>query len=85
MIREGTGYWKYIPTTDGILFLTWYGYRTHFGAVGALFDRLVFRPLIGWATAWSFDRLPLWLEQGVDPAEAMRQTLVHVVARVGRR
>ncbi len=83
IIREGTGYWKYIPTPDGILFLTWYDYRNRFGAVGALFDRFVFRPLIGWATAWSFDRLRLWLEQGVDPAQAMRQTLVHSVARVG--
>jgi hypothetical protein len=83
IIREGTGYWKYIPTPAGIQFLTWYDYRTRFGAVGALFDRLLFRPLMGWATAWSFDRLRLWLEQGVDPAQAMRQTLVHGVARVG--
>jgi len=83
IIREGNGYWKYIPTPAGILFLTWYDYRTRFGAMGALFDRLVFRPLIGWATAWSFDRLRLWLEQGVDPAQAMRQTIVHTVARVG--
>jgi uncharacterized membrane protein YphA (DoxX/SURF4 family) len=83
IIREGNGYWKYIPTPAGIVFLTWYDYRTRFGAMGALFDRVVFRPLIGWATAWSFDRLRLWLEQGVDPAQAMRQTLVHSVARVG--
>ena len=83
IIREGNGYWKYIPTPGGVLFLTWYDYRTRFGAMGAMFDRLVFRPLIGWATAWSFDRLRQWLEQGVDPAQAMRQTLVHSVARVG--
>ena len=70
IIREGSGYWKYIPTAEGIRFLTWYDYRTRFGAVGAAFDRLVFRPLMGWATAWSFDRLRLWLEQGVDPAQA---------------
>jgi hypothetical protein len=82
IIREGAGYWKYIPTADGIRFLTWYDYRTRFGCAGALFDRLVFRPLIGWATAWSFDRLRLWLEQRVDPAQAMRQTLVHVIARI---
>jgi hypothetical protein len=82
IIREGSGYWKYIPTSDGIRFITWYDYRTRFGAVGAVFDRFVFRPLIGWATAWSFDRLRLWLENGVDPAQAMRQTLVHLVARV---
>jgi hypothetical protein len=37
IIREGSGYWKYIPTSDGIRFLTWYDYRTRFGAVGTLF------------------------------------------------
>jgi uncharacterized membrane protein YphA (DoxX/SURF4 family) len=81
IIREGNGYWKYIPTPAGILFLTWYDYRTRFGTTGAMFDRLVFRPLIGWATAWSFDRLRMWLEENVDPADAMRQTLVHTLAR----
>jgi hypothetical protein len=83
IIREGTGYWKYIPTAEGIIFLTWYDYRTRFGVLGALSDRLVFQPLMGWATAWSFDRLRLWLEDGVDPTHTMRQTLVHGVARVG--
>lgn len=82
IIREGSGYWKYIRTPEGIRFLTWYDYRTRFGPVGALFDRLIFRPLIGWATAWSFDRLRLWLEQGVEPEQAMRQTMVHTIARV---
>ena len=70
IIREGTGYWKYVPTPDGIRFLTCYDYRTRFGRAGRSFDRLVFRPLIGWATAWSFDRLRLWLERGVDPRGA---------------
>jgi hypothetical protein len=83
LIREGSGYWKYIPTDRGVRFLTWYDYRTRFGAFGTLCDRLVFRPLLGWATAWSFDRLRLWLEDGIDPRQAMRQTLVHGVARVG--
>ena len=82
IIREGSGYWKYIPTTEGIRFLTSYDYRTRFGPAGALFDRWIFRPLIGWATAWSFDRLRLWLEQRVDPAQAARQTLVHCIARI---
>jgi hypothetical protein len=72
IIREGSGYWKYIPTADGIRFLSWYDYRTRFGSAGALFDRVVFRPLIGWATAWSFDRLRLWLEQDIDPSKAIR-------------
>jgi hypothetical protein len=57
IIREGSGYWKYIPAADGIRFLTRYDYRTRVGPFGTLFDRLIFRPLIGWATAWSFDRL----------------------------
>lgn len=83
LIRDGSGYWKYIPTTDGIRFLTWYDYRTRFGAIGALFDRFLFQPLLGWATAWSFDRLRLWLEDGVNPSLAMRQAIVHGVARLG--
>jgi hypothetical protein len=81
LIREGSGYWKYIPASDGIRFLTWYDYETRFGALGVLADRLVFRPLMGWATAWSFDRLRLWLERGVDPAYAVRSALVHALAR----
>jgi hypothetical protein len=82
IIREGSGYWKYMPTAEGIRFLTRYDYRTRFGPVGTFVDRLIFRPLLGWATAWSFDRLRLWLEQRVDPANAMRQTLVHFIARI---
>ena len=83
IIREGSGYWKYIPTAQGVRFLTRYDYRTRFGVIGALFDHFVFRPLMGWATAWSFDRLRLWLEDGVDPAQLMKQALVHGVARLG--
>jgi hypothetical protein len=81
IIREGSGYWKYIPTSDGIRFLTWYDYRTRFGRPGAIFDRFVFRPMIGWATALSFDRLRLWLEEGVRPETSLRQLLSHLCAR----
>jgi len=83
LILRGSGYWKYIPTDDGIRFLTRYDYETRFGRLGRFVDRLFFRPLIGWATAWSFDRLRLLLEQGVDPRSAHRQWLSHAVARVG--
>ena len=83
LIREGSGYWKYVPTADGIRFLTGYDYRTRFGQLGHWFDRLVFRPLLGRATAWSFDRLRLWLEEGIDPASSLRQTIIHAVARIG--
>jgi uncharacterized membrane protein YphA (DoxX/SURF4 family) len=82
IIREGSGYWRYIPTENGVRFLTWYDYRTRFGVAGALFDRLMFRPLIRWATAWSFDRLRLWLEQHVTPEQALRQSLIHTISRV---
>lgn len=83
LIREGAGYWQYLPTADGIRFLTRYGYRVRFGAVGRRFDAWCFRPLIGWATAWSFDRLRLWLERGLDPAVALRIAVAHASARGG--
>lgn len=82
IIREGAGYWKYIPTRDGVRFVTWYDYKTRFGVAGAAFDRFVFRPLMGWATAWSFDRLRLWAEEHIDPRNAVRQTFIHVTARI---
>jgi hypothetical protein len=82
LIQDGSGYWKYVPADGGVRFLTWYDYRTRFGALGAGFDRWVFRPLIGWATAWSFDRLRLWLEEGVTPEQALRQSTVHAIARI---
>ena len=80
-ILEGSGYWKYVPGPEGIRFLTRYDYTPRFGAAGRLVDRLAFRPLLGWATAWSFDRLRLWLEQGIDPAISMERALAHGVAR----
>ena len=83
LIREGSGYWRYVPTPDGIRFLTWYSYRTRFGAAGRLLDAMLFRPLMGWATAWSFDRLRLWVEKGIDPGVSAERGLIHAVARVG--
>src|SRR6476469_5962648 len=72
LIREGRGYWAYFPTPDGVRFRTVYDYETRWGRMGRWFNRLAFRPLMGWATAWSFDRLRLWLERGVDPALSQR-------------
>jgi hypothetical protein len=82
LIEEGSGYWKYVPTDDGIRFLTRYDYRTRFGLAGTVVDRLLFRPLLGWATAWSFDRLRLWIERGLDPGVSMQKSIVHAVARM---
>jgi DoxX-like family len=83
LIQEGSGYWQYHPTPSGIRFLTWYDYRTRFGPFGRSLDRLLFRPLIGWATAWSFDRLRLWIERGVPPEISMRMASIHALARLG--
>jgi hypothetical protein len=56
IIREVSGYWKYVPMADGIRFITWYEYRTGFGAAGNLFDRCVFQPMTGWATIFQPER-----------------------------
>jgi hypothetical protein len=82
LIQTGSGYWKYIPNGDTIRFLTWYDYQTRFGILGKLFDKLVFRPILGWATAWSFDALRLWLEQGIHPAESTRRLWALVTAQL---
>jgi hypothetical protein len=82
LIVEGSGYWRYVPTPDGVRFLTWYSYRTRFGLAGRLFDAALFRPIMGWATAWSFDRLRLWIEKGIDPAVSGQRAVIHAVARL---
>ncbi|MFF3911289.1 hypothetical protein ACFYZJ_36320 [Streptomyces sp. NPDC001848] len=81
LIAEGSGYWRYVPDGEGVRFLTGYDYRPRWGAFGSLADRLVFRPLMGWATAWSFDRLRLWLERGVTPERALVNWLAEQAAR----
>ena len=82
LILEGSGYWRYVPTSDGVRFLTWYSYRTRFGLPGRLLDAALFRPIMGWATAWSFDRLRLWIEKGIDPAVSGQRAVIHAVARL---
>jgi hypothetical protein len=82
LIEEGSGYWQYIPTENGVRFLTWYDYRTRFGAVGRLLDGILFRPLLGWATAWSFDRLRLRIDKGLEPKAAFRFAVIHACSRL---
>lgn len=82
LIREGAGYWQYIPVEDGIRFITGYDYKPRFGWIGRAFDRLVFQPLIGWATAWSFDRLRLWIEKDIHPAVSMERSVIHAISRI---
>lgn len=71
-IREGRGYWKYEPIENGTRFLTQYDYTANFGEIGRFFD-LFFRPLMGYATALSFDVLKRWLEKGEAPASQYRR------------
>lgn len=61
-LRAGRGYWRYVPTADGTTFITGYDYTPGWGVL----DVLV-RPVVGWVTAWSFDRLRIWLETGTPP------------------
>jgi DoxX-like family len=75
LIREGSGFWRYVPGEAGIRFFTRYDYQTRFGPLGKWLDRFVFRPLMGWATAWSFDALRLWIEKGIHPRLSFMRSL----------
>ncbi len=81
LIKKGSGYWKYIPTAEGVWFITWYEYDTRFGIVGRLLDRAVFRPMMAWATAWSFDSLRMWLTRNQAPAVSRVLGLAHAISR----
>lgn len=78
-IRSGSGYWRYVPTPDGVVFATGYDYRPAWGRAADL----LFRPLMGWLTAWSFDRLRLWLETGTPPERGRNRALAEVATRAG--
>lgn len=82
LLAEGRGYWRYVPGATGIRFLTGYDYTPRWGSLGRFVDRVAVRPLMGWATAWSFDRLRLWCERGVSPERARRHALGELAARV---
>ncbi|WP_127592367.1 DoxX-like family protein [Paenibacillus lautus] len=81
LIREGSGYWKYADKGGGIIsFSTQYDYKTRFGMAGEWFDRLLFRPLFGAATAWSFDVLRLWAEKDIPPSATIPKALIHALS-----
>jgi hypothetical protein len=62
------------------VFRTRYDYHTRYGILGKAADYL-FRPLIGWATAWSFDALRLWAERQVTPESSVLRLSVYSLAR----
>jgi hypothetical protein len=80
LIAAGSGYWRYLPGTGGVRFLTGYRYTPRWGWAGRLVDR-AFGPAFGWATAWSFDRLRLWLKRGVPPERARANAAREVALR----
>jgi hypothetical protein len=79
-LGDGRGYWRYIPTPDGVRFITGYDYQPGWGQVA---DALGIRRLLGWMTAWSFDRLRIWAETG-QPPEAWPWWSVLAIWRNGR-
>ncbi|MET1089542.1 MAG: hypothetical protein ABWY04_20880 [Arthrobacter sp.] len=82
-IGAGSGYWRYIPTGDGLRFITGYTFRPGMGTVGEVLDARLFRPALGWATAVSFDRLRLWVEADLDPRTARSRWFADGGARAG--
>lgn len=63
-LGAGRGYWRYEPDGDATIFTTGYDYAPRWGR---FLDALVLRRAIGWLTAWSFDRLRIWAETGLEP------------------
>jgi hypothetical protein len=85
LIRAGSGYWRYEPRDGGTRFLTLYDYQPRFGPFGRIIDRLLFRPMLGWATAWSFDALRLWLERDIAPERSRRRGVVFALGAAAAR
>ncbi|MER2136067.1 MAG: hypothetical protein ABS910_15465 [Arthrobacter sp.] len=75
-IGPGAGYWRYIPGPDGVRFITGYDYAPGWAGLAPRIDGLFIRPALGWATAWSFDRLRLWAEDDVPPEHARTAWLI---------
>lgn len=80
LIEDGRGFWRYVETDDGTRFLTEYNYETRWGRLGRVVDRIGFRPLLGWATAFGFDVLARWAEDGTPPETSYRTAFTHAIA-----
>jgi len=80
LIREGSGYWQYETVPEGTRFRTRYDYRVRYGWLGRIVD-FVFRPILGRATAWSFDALRLWAERDIPPEISVLRVRIHAACR----
>lgn len=79
-LGDGRGYWRYSPVEEGTRFVTGFDYEPGWNET---LDRIVVRRLVEWMTAWSFDRLRIWAETGVEP-ERWPPASVLAVWRRGR-
>lgn len=66
-LGTGRGYWRYLPERGGVRFITGYDYAPGWGWLGRVLDPIVTRRFVWWLTAWSFDRLRIWAESGIEP------------------
>lgn len=82
IIKQGSGYWKYIPESDGIKFFTGYDYETRWGTFGKMVDKFIFRRIMIWATALSFDCLKNWIEKGLHPKQAINAQLTVLLSSI---
>lgn len=74
-IAKGRGYWQYVSKGESVTFLTQYDYDVRFGIFGKIID-LLFRPIMGWATALSFDVLRRWITSGEPPKLQYRRFFI---------
>jgi hypothetical protein len=74
-IRRGSGYWRYIPSENVVTFITGHSYDPGWGT---FLDRVLMHRLIGWMTAWSFDRLRIWAEDGIEPERWPLRSVLYV-------
>ena len=80
-IENGHGWWRYVPDADGCRFLTGYDYDVRWGKAGRVVDRCLLRPAMGWATAWSFDRLRIWCERDTSPERSRNAAVADALIR----
>ncbi|MCB1159092.1 MAG: hypothetical protein H7A25_13585 [Leptospiraceae bacterium] len=75
-IRRGKGYHLLIPETENsTLFRTEFQYRPRYGKLGFLFDILLFRHILKFVTAYSLDRLKIYLEKEIPPSLSLKRSM----------
>ncbi|MCP3104957.1 SRPBCC family protein [Myxococcus sp. K15C18031901] len=72
LILRGRGVWLYERRPGGTFFKTVFDYQTRHGALGALLDDLLFRPVMRLGTEWGFETLRRWCAGDVSAPERRR-------------